>query len=620
MILQSLASLYHRLSRVSGTGLAPQGYSLQEISLKVVLFPNGEFAISDFRTPSVSLQKNGREKLSMKPTPTIVPGNARPSEASFEPCFLWDDTRFIFGWHGQKNDPERNAKCRDAFLDYHLRLESEISDPDFTAVCNFLKGWQLKDASKYPDLLSIKKGRVVFQISSKTELVHDNEKIREWIANSSAGTSKSEIVGQCLVTGQSKQPIARLHPGIRNIKGAPYTGASLVSFNSSAYESHGKEGKDRGRGANSPTSVEAASVYTAALDWLLSKKQRTFNLADSTAVFWTDEPTEAEETLPWMLTGPPPAEDQATKDRISKILAKIAIGTIGADELGDSKSSYFILGMSLNQGRVSVRFWESGMLGDLISNLKTHYEQLSLLRQWDESNSKNPEPLAPTAKRLLLETTHLKDGRRDEEKVSPVLAGNFLRSILLGTRYPDTLINSVMNRIRVVEKKPKGEGSRENVSYLRASILKAWLMRNHHDWLNHHNINMKPALDKDTPHAAYQLGRLFAVYEQAQRAAHDYKLERTIRETMFSAASATPLAIFGRLDRLNKHHLPKLKPGTRRHLNDLMDEIHQKIVSPEFYPASLNLKEQSLFCIGYYHQRHEFRPKSITETTTEPIN
>lgn len=46
---------------------------------------------------------------------------------------------------------------------------------------------------------------------------------------------------------------------------------------------------------------------------------------------------------------------------------------------------------------------------------------------------------------------------------------------------------------------------------------------------------MKPALDKDTPHAAYQLGRLFAVYEQTQRAAHSFNLS-AIRETMFSAA------------------------------------------------------------------------------------
>lgn len=68
------------------------------------------------------------------------------------------------------------------------------------------------------------------------------------------------------------KPIARLHPGILNIPGSPYTGASLVSFNDSAYESYGKEGKDNGRGANSPSSEEAVSAYATALDWLLAKR------------------------------------------------------------------------------------------------------------------------------------------------------------------------------------------------------------------------------------------------------------------------------------------------------------------------------------------------------------
>jgi hypothetical protein len=62
------------------------------------------------------------------------------------------------------------------------------------------------------------------------------------------------------------------------------------------------------------------------------------------------------------------------------------------------------------------------------------------------------------------------------------------------------------------------------------------------------------------------------------------------------------------LDRLNKNHLQKLKQGSNRFFSDLIDEIHQKVKAPGFYPASLDLKGQSLFCIGYYHQRHDLRP------------
>lgn len=40
----------------------------------------------------------------------------------------------------------------------------------------------------------------------------------------------------CLVTGKDK-PVAILHPKIKGVKGAQSSGASLVSFNSIAYDS-----------------------------------------------------------------------------------------------------------------------------------------------------------------------------------------------------------------------------------------------------------------------------------------------------------------------------------------------------------------------------------------------
>ncbi len=614
MILQSLYSLYDRLSKDTANQLPLPGYSQQDISLKIILSKSGELIeIQDIREKQITLGKNGREKKTIKPIPLIVPGKARASEASFDACLLWDDTRFVLGWHGVKNDPARNNKCLESFRRLHYQKEKNIDDEDFTAVCNFLRTWKPQNASKHSDLLKVKKGRIVFQISGKTEYVHQNKKILTKIVDEGISIAPTNNYGQCLITGDADQPIARLHPGILNIPGSPYTGASLVSFNDSAYESYGKEGKDIGRGANSPSCESAVSGYAAALDWLLSKRQkeRHFRLIDTTAAYWTDEPTLSETKLPWMIAGVPQAEDNSTKQSIENILKKITLGTLGNTELGDHKVYFHILGLSLNQGRLSVRFCYTGTLGELLSNIKKHFEQLSMVRKWDESST-HPESSTPTAFQLLRQTS------RDSDGISPLLSGVLLRAILLGTRYPEALVNGVMNRIRVVEKKPKGEGTIENVTYLRAAILKAWLMRNHKEWLKHHKIHMKPALEKDIPHVAYQLGRLFAVYEQVQRASHEFKLERTIRETMFSAASATPQSVFGRLDRLNKHHLAKLTVGSNRHFSGLIDEIHQKITAPTFYPSSLNLKEQSLFCIGYYHQRHEFRPASKNNESHSP--
>lgn len=608
MILKSLTTLHQRLSSDPANGLAPEHFSLQDITFKIVLLPGDAFEIQDFREKRI-LNRKGKQLEVHRSRPLILPGDARQSEASFAPCFLWDDTRFVLGWHGKKNDPSRNLKCHKAFVDLHLKLEAQIEDPDFSRVCDFLRNWKPSNATLFPALTSIKNGRMVFQISGKTQLVHDSPRIRTWYLRHRSSKPPSSTVGQCIVTGRQNQPITRLHPGIRNYPGSPYTGASLVSFNDSAYESHGKEGKDHGRGANSPTAESTAKAYTAALDWLLdkSRRQRSFTLGDTTAVFWTSEATQAESGLPWMLAGSKNPEDKETVDRLTRTLAQIMRGTIRADTLSDPRVEYFLLGLSLNQGRLSIRFWLTGSLGNLIENLQLHFKQLELLREWDETNSPKPEPLAPTARDLILQTVPLKDGRRDESRASPLLAGALMQAIITGTRYPESMAQAVMNRIRVIEKNPRGNGTLQSATYLRTAILKAWLLRNHGDWLNQQSITMTTALNTDNPSIAYQLGRLFAVYEQAQRAAHGGKLERTIRESMFSAASATPLAVFVRLDKLNKHHLQKLRQGSNRFFSNLIDEIHQKINGSGPLPPSLDLKGQSLFCIGYYHQRHDLK-------------
>lgn len=612
MILQSLYQLYQRLSANPENGLAPPGYSLQDITFRIVLTQDGTLQeILDERISIEKPLKSGKKKLSKKAASHMVLGEARKSEASFEPCFLWDDTRFVLGWHGKNPNSSRNRKCFENFKARHLEAENEIADEDFTTVCNFLRNWEPKQAENHPTLCDVKKGRAVFQISGKTKFVHDNEKIRDWYNSNHDLNKNGESIkcGQCLVSGDLNAPLSGLHLGIFGIFGSPYTGAKLVSFNKEAFTSFGKD-----KGFNSPVSDNAVFAYCSALNWLLKDSDRCFRIGDSYVVFWTAQSTPAEKVLPWMMSNNITSEDDATKQRLNNVLNKIFRGTLGSDDFGKPDIEYYILGLSLNQGRLSVRFWHTGSLGELITNLKLHLTQLEIVRGRDETNPNKPEPVHPSSYQLLRQTA------RDADGIPPLLGGALMRAILLGTRYPEALAHAVLRRIRVVEKKSKGEGTLDNVNYFRVAILKAWLLRNHHEWITQNNITMTTALDKENPSTAYQLGRLFAVYERAQRHAHEFNLDRTIRETMFSSASANPLSVFGRLDRLNKHHLRKVPPGSNRFYSDIIDEIHQKIQSPTFYPASLNPKEQSLFCIGYYHQRHALKydknKKKETETTT----
>lgn len=606
MILQSLYQLYTKLPDIDSPGYAPMG-----LSWSIVIDVNGQL---QSLLPLCQKAERGSKLLPLRNSAPTV-GKRSSND---KPGFLADKTDYVFGFDPAKMQNKKAAtkliERFSLFRDSHLAARSKINHSDFDAVCNFLESWDPEDptnATKISTAASapisdIIGSNLAFQLNEKIGFVHQLDEVKNyWLLES--GKEKETYLDTCLITGKS-EIIKLVHPPIKRIYDEPGKPSEkgIVVFQTAkrAFSSYGKDGL---QGLNAPISIRAAQGYSSALNWLITN--RRISIGDATTVFWTSEPTSSEIIFPWMLSGSSPAEDDGVNKEVMELLLKIKYGGLAQKDLGDPTVPYYILGISPNSSRLSIRFWHTSTLGDLVNNLKLHLDQLKIVRQWDDTNSNRPDPIAPFAKELLRELVPLKDGRRDDSKLPPQLAGAFMNSIITGTRYPDALAIGVMNRIRIIEKKPKGEGALDHVTYLRAAILKAWLMRNNQEWLNQQNIKMTTALEKDNPSIAYQLGRLFAVYEQAQRAAHEFKLERTIRETMFSSACATPLAVFVRLDKLNKYHIQKLKKGTKSFMDNLIDEINQKVRASAPLPSALDLKGQSLFCIGYYHQRHDLRQK-----------
>jgi len=602
MILQSLTSLYDRLAEDPANGLPLTGYSLQNVTFILIIRADGTLVeIQDARQEVVQVGKNGKEKKSLRPLNLIVPGQTKSPGQGINPCTLWDNLTYLCGYP----QPDKNAakseknrvrapRCFAGSQKHHLTTFAVTENLSILAVRRYFEQYQPADIEHFIENLPIdaRIGNGVFQISGETSYAHTKYRPNVIVEELNA---KNTVVGQCLVTGNISK-IARLHEP--KIKTFDPKGSLLVSFNEQAYESFAKEDtKKVGQGANAPISEEVAFAYCNALNWLLANRERRFRLGDATTVFWTDSPTPAEELMPWMISGNIPA-DPATLARIQGILQRLACGSIGADEIGNPDTPYYILGLSPNASRLSIRFWNTSTLGDLLVNLKKHFADLRILRQWDENNSKNPDPLAPTLFQLLRQTS------RDADGIPPLLGGALIRSILFGTRYPDSLITGVMNRIRVVEKKQQGEGTLDNVSYLRASILKAWLIRNH-------KIHITEMLDETNTNTGYRLGRLFAVLEKTQQDALP-GINSTIRDRFYSSASATPRSVFGRLLRTYQHHLGKLDIGAKITHEKRAQEILSAVTD---FPAHLNLQGQAQFALGYYHQRKALFP---TKTDKKP--
>ncbi len=578
MILQSLDQYYTRLEDDPEIDVAPFGFSRQKIAFRVNLNSDGSLhGIEDVRR---------QEGSNLVPVAMIVPGGAKPSGAGINPNFLWDNAAYMLGFKPDDPKPERTAQSFAAFKKRHCDLEEEIGDDEFSAVCRFLATWDPARASDFPFLAELTSGFGVFRLRAAQHHVHDRDKVlAHWRRQLNPGDDHEQAaVGQCLISGDTTV-LARLHePKIKGVMGAQTSGAAIVSFNLDAFESYGKL-----QSFNAPVGQMSAFRYATALNHLLraGSKQR-LQIGDATTVFWTEKPTAAEQFMSFVFdTGA--AEDEGLRTQLHTLLSQISSGNY-PHELGDPNTAFFVLGLSPNASRLSVRFWHESTLRDIVTQLAKHFDDLAIDRT-------QRDPPFPALWQILRETA------RESKDIPPLLSGALMRAVLSGTPYPNSLYGAVLRRIR----------ADRQVRYLRAAILKACLNRNTRHRINPLQKELPMSLDPDRPEPAYHMGRLFAALEKAQEDALP-GINDTIKDRYFGAASATPASVFPRLIRLSQHHLGKLEKPSRIYHEKRIQEICQRIDS---FRPHLNLQDQGLFAIGYYHQRQDIFSKKTDSNSIQ---
>src|SRR3546814_6003446 len=113
-----------------------------------------------------------------------------------------------------------------------------------------------------------------------------------------------------------------------------------------------------------------------------------------------------------------------------------------------------------------------------------------------------------------------------------------MRSILSGTRYPQSLLAAAIMRLRAGDNAASGW----HAAVIRAVLVRDWrLTPRDPDISERGETPMSLKRDHDNP--GYQLGRLFAVYELAQRSAIG-RVHATICAKYFGTDSATPASVF----------------------------------------------------------------------------
>jgi CRISPR-associated protein Csd1 len=567
-VLQSLDQYYERMTARGDAD--PPGYSRKSIDLCIWLNANGAIAkVEDLNDYS------GKKPVARR---LAVPQEViRTSGVASN--FLWDKTAYTLGI-GKDKDKKSiryTEKEHAEFKRVHRAKLAGTDDAGLRALLAFLGIWSpetFESDSRFTAGMLDK--NVVFGLAGgKLEYLHNRPAAQALIA------APREVWKRafCLVSGM-EAPIERLHPAIQGVDGAQSSGARLVSYNAEAFISYGADG-----GANAPTSEQAAFRYGTALNRLLDRgSPNRLKIGDATVAFWADAAGFGEAvaaTAEGFFGGffaPPSDETEANKLREALHEVGQARPLQQINPNLEPRTRFHILGLSPNAARLSVRYWLTDEFGNFARKLARHYEDIAI----------EPAPWkhrSPALQYLLLRTTAVQE---KFENIPPLLAGELTRAVLEGSPYPRTLLAAAIMRLRAGDDPKTG---------WHAAILKACVNRS----AKSEKETLPVARNPDYPEPAYQLGRLLAVLEAAQYAALG-RVNASIVDRYYGAASATPARVFGTLLRNARNHVSDaLKRGKGKWIEVRLNEIMSKL-DPNL-PKTLKLEDQGRFAVGYYHER-----------------
>ena len=566
MILHALTQYYQRKAESDG-GVAPEGFENKEIPFIIVIDKQGNFIqLEDTR------ELKGKKKVGC--TFLVPKGLGRSGSKSYEVSnILWDHYGYVLAYAGEKGQ-EQVDRQHASFTSKVNELKQALpDDAGVAAVAAFLASAAEKSkvmqAANWVECAKVKGCNLSFRlVDEAVDLVCQSKAVRAYVSQANQAQSDNVPKGICLVTGKPA-PIARLHNAVKgvNAKPAPFTSVNLLAF-----ESYGKE-----QGFIFPVGEQAMFEYTTALNTLLAGKNH-FRIGDVTAVCWSAKPTPLEESLASLISGGKDNPDEHI-DAVKTLYKSLYNGQY---QKPDGKEKFYLLGLSPNSARIIVRFWHETTVATLSEGIAAWYDDLKIVRN---TNGKYPDPEFMPLMQLLRNLVF--EGKDDN-----------LPSDLI-TQVTDAALNNRVLPVSLLQAALRRNKAEQKITYGRASLLKAYINRAIRAGRLKNMKELTMSLDRNRQDIGYVLGRLFAVLERTQSEANP-GLNATIANRYFGSASSTPIAVFGTLMRLLPHHLNKLEFEGRA--VQLQWEIRQILDHCQKFPNHLNLEQQGLFAIGYYHE------------------
>lgn len=430
--------------------------------------------------------------------------------------------------------------------------------------------------------------------------------------------------GVCLVTGAVDVPIARSHTlKLLKIPGL-VSGGYLISFaqESPAFSSFGLT-----MGENAPISENAASSYALALQALLDGAHTSLRMGPTVVCFWRKNEDQRGFDPVRMMTQP----DQKSVTEFLKT------PWTGIERRLAKTEAFYSVTLSGNAGRVVVCHWMQQTVEQAVLNLTKWFQDLAITQIGNPAGNKTDESpslaIFHLACSMVRKAQDLPSGicsqlcRAALENHTPSL---MLIKLLLQRLQIDlqnhgngVLSTPISGKVAAGLQTAKQPSLPSGMS--RFSLLKLILNRNRKEG--------EPVMGESvcqTNDTAYNCGRLLAVFDDLQYAAHKKELQGPgVVERYYGTASAAPNTVFGILWRLHQHHLRMLSRqenngrAAATAIKHRIGEIAQLFSSPApgqppSFPRTFTLVEQGRFALGFYQQkaasdaaRHEFGKQEV---------
>lgn len=507
----------------------------------------------------------------------VVPQILRSS--GIKPKLLADNGEYVLGIARSGSKPDRVAESHRQFVELVQKCAEVTQEPSVQAVAQFLTSdW---DRSRLPSELD-PADTITFRVDGiiPADARAELQSIQKfWAAYTSgdgeASTEKSQMT--CLITGELGTVEERLPVKIKGIPGGQTAGTSLVSANAPPFTSYGLKNS-----LTSPISRDAGEGFAKALNHLIATESSRIYLGSTVYVFWTRKKFEYEF---WTnLQKPEPEEVKRLYQAVHT----------GQEVHGLNENQFYALALSASGGRAVVRDWIETSIPEAIDHLRDWFQKQVIVNSYGE-------PGRPLGIYALAASAY-----RDVKKEMTVRVPTGLVKVALsGGRLPDDLLARVISRNR----------AEQDVIYERAALIKLILATQGFSMADMQTLNLNPDLESADDRSAYHCGRLLAQLEKIQQEAQGRGVNTTLVDRYYGAASSTPARVLGSLIHGSQAHLSKLrkdqrKRGTYEALQKHLEEIISNLL-PSNFPSTLTLQQQSLFALGYYHQRANNRKAAI---------